>query len=147
MGKIKLILLVIILVIAGLIIVTLVLNPTKNSAPLKNIEIAKEIYGFSATIQKINGDTLTLESIIPLIDLTQEPIKTTVKAFVNDDTRIIKLKFPDETQNELIPEETIIELKDLRAGDKITVSSATNASDSIKNNEKFLLTDIFLIEK
>ena len=149
MEKRKLILPIIIFVVIALIVVALIIKftGTNNNPALKNVEIAKEIYGFSATIQKINEDTLTLESTIPLVDLTQEPVKATVKAFVDDKTRIIKLKFPEETQEELIPEETIIELKDLKIGDKITVSSAINASDNIKNNEKFLLTDIFLVEE
>ena len=149
MEKRKLILPIIIFVVITLIAVALIIKftGTNNNPALKNVEIAKEIYGFSATIQKINEDTLTLESTIPLVDLTQEPVKATVKAFVDDKTRIIKLKFPKETQEELIPEETIIELKDLKIGDKITVSSAINASDNIKNNEKFLLTDIFLVEE
>ncbi len=149
MEKRKLILPIIIFVVITLIAVALIIKftGTNNNPALKNVEIAKEIYGFSATIQKINEDTLTLESTIPLVDLTQEPVKATVKAFVDDKTRIIKLKFPEETQEELIPEETIIELKDLKIGDKITVSSAINASDNIKNNEKFLLTDIFLVEE
>ena len=149
MEKRKLILPIIIFVVIALIVVALIIKftGTNNNPALKNVEIAKEIYGFSAIIQKINEDTLTLESTIPLVDLTQEPVKATVKAFVDDKTRIIKLKFPKETQEELIPEETIIELKDLKIGDKITVSSAINASDNIKNNEKFLLTDIFLVEE
>lgn len=149
MEKRKLILPIIIFVVIALIVVALIIKftGTNNNPALKNVEIAKEIYGFSAIIQKINEDTLTLESTIPLVDLTQEPVKATVKAFVDDKTRIIKLKFPKETQEELIPEETIIELKDLKIGDKITVSSAINASDNIKNNKKFLLTDIFLVEE
>jgi hypothetical protein len=149
MGKIKIVLLVIILIVVALIVVALLVKPiqTNNSSELKNVDIAKEIYGFSAIIKKISGDTLTLESSIPLSDLTQEPFKTTLRAFVDDGTKIIKLKFPVKAEGEIIPEETEIKLKDLKVGDNVTVTSATNAYDELKNGKKFLLINIFIVEK
>jgi len=151
MGKINIILLIIIIIVVVLIAAAIIINPdilTTNS--LKNADIAKEIYGFAATIKKINNNILTYEAMIPLADLTKEPIKTTLKTTISDETKIIKLKFPADIINateSVYPEQIPLKLSDLKVGDIINISSTANIYDSLKNGTEFAINDIFIVEK
>ncbi|HUT96002.1 MAG TPA: hypothetical protein VMW82_00305 [Candidatus Paceibacterota bacterium] len=123
-------------------------NNTSDNKSLKNVEIAQEIYGFSAVIKNIDDKVLTLEGLIPAA--SGEPIKGTVEASVTDQTKIVGLKFPAEIEDKtkpVYPEETVLKLSDLKVGDSINIASATNISDNIKNGTQFPLTSIFIIEK
>ena len=150
MGKIKLTLLIIIIVVIALVVAALIINPgILGNKSLKNADIMKEIYGFSATIKKIDNNTLTLEASIPLADLTQVPTSTTLKITVDDQTQITKLKFPTEitdTTKPIYPKETQIQLSDLEPGDVISVSSAVNIYENLKNGTEFTITGIFITE-
>lgn len=148
-------LVIIIILVVAIVVAVAVTKPSKQNGTngtgdntLKNVEIAKEIYGFSATIKKIDDKVLTLEASIPVV--TGEPIKTTVTALVTDQTKIVKLKFPTEIEDKtkpVYPEETPLKLSDLTVGEVINVASATNISDNIKNGTQISLTSIFVIEK
>jgi len=157
MKKTKMVLVIIIIVIIIFAVLKFVLLPRKttpNTNPTGggaiNIEIAKEIYGFSAEIKAINGKTLTLDASIPLADTTKTPEKISVKAVVNDTTKIVKLKFPTEIKDKtkpVYPEETPLNFSDLKVGDKINVAVASNVSDNIKNGTEITLITIFIVEK
>jgi len=158
MKKAKIVLVIIIIVIIVFAVLKFVLLPRKttlNTNPTGggaiNIEIAKEIYGFSAEIKAINGKTLTLDASIPLADTTKTPEKISVKAVVDDTTKIVKLKFPKDipadSKAPVYPEETPLNFSDLKVGDKINVAVASNVSDNIKNGTEITLTTIFIVEK
>jgi hypothetical protein len=149
MNKTKLLLLIIILVLIALIVVVLVITSTEKGGnpSLRNIKIAEEIYGFSAIIKEINGNTLTVEGSIPRLDSTREPVKATIDVTVNGNTKIVKLKFPANGEEGAVPKETTIQPEDLKTGDEIAVSSAMNISSKIKSDEKFSLINIFVVEK
>lgn len=156
MGKTKIILAAVIIVIIAIIVVVIITKPGKKNGTndigdnksLKNVEIAQEIYGFSAVIKNIDDKILTLEGSIPAA--SGEPIKGTVEASVTDQTKIAKLKFPAEIKDKtkpVYPEETALKLSDLKVGDNVNIASATNISDNIKNGTQFPLTSIFIIEE
>lgn len=151
MGKIKITLLIIIIVVIVLVAAALIIKfGGLGSKSLKNADIMKEIYGFSATIKKIDNNILTLEASIPLADMTQMPASTTLKITVDDQTQITKLKFPTEitdTTQPIYPKETQIQLSDLKLGDIINVSSAVNIYENLKNGTEFAITSIFITEK
>lgn len=153
MGKIKIPLLIIIVVVIILLVVAVVLMLNGqlgiNSNKIKNLDIAKEIYGFPAEIKGINDETLTLMALIPLADLTKEPVKATIKVTTDDQTKITKLIFPTEIKDnteQIYPEEVSLQLSDLKVGDNINVFSKVNIYDSLKNGTDFVVTDIFVIE-
>lgn len=159
MNKAKIFILIIIIavviaaVVLAIVIVPPKIGPDKNqkgAGETTKVEIAKEIYGFSAEIKKIEGKTLFLDASIPSADATKTPTKISVRVLVNDATKIVKIKFPTEIKDKtkpVYPEETPLEFNDLKVGDKIDVAAATNISDNIKNSTEFTLTNIFLIEK
>lgn len=159
MKKAKIFILIIIIVaVITAVVLAIVIAPPKIG-PGKNqkgadettkVEIAEEIYGFSAEVKKIENETLFLDASIPLADATKTPITISVRALVNDATKIVKLKFPTEIKDKtkpVYPEETPLKFNDLKVGDKIDVAAATNISDNIKNSTEFTLTNIFIIEK
>jgi len=152
MNKKILLIIVAVLIIAIVAVVVITKsgkqNGTSDNKSLKNVEIAKEIYGFSAVIKKIDDKVLTLEGSIPVA--SGEPVKATVKALVTDQTKIASLKFPTEIKDKtkpVYPEETALKLSDLKVGDNINIASVINISDNIKNNTQFSLNSIFIIEQ
>lgn len=152
MNKKILLIIVIVVIVAVVVVAIILLGKNKGTGPtrfdLKNVEIAQEIYGFSAVIKNIDDKILTLEGSIPAA--SGEPIKGTVEASVTDQTKIAKLKFPAEIKDKtkpVYPEETALKLSDLKVGDNVNIASATNISDSIKNGTQFPLTSIFIIEE
>jgi len=152
MGKIKITLLIIIIIVLILVAVAIVLNIDKIKLGLGDfgkIEIAKEIYGFPAEIKKISNQTLTLEASIPLADASQKPAKGTLKILVGDQTKVIKLKFPEtiiDTQKQIYPEGSLSNFSELKAGDKINISSKENLSDKIRAGVKFPVELIYIVE-
>lgn len=152
MNKKILLIIAIVAIIAIVVVAIILLGKNKDNEPTKfdekNVEIAQEIYGFTAVIKNINDQVLTLEGSIPAV--SGEPIKGTVKASVTDQTKIVRLKFPTEIEDKtkpVYPEEIVLKLSDLKVGDSINIASATNISDNIKNGTQFSLTSIFIIEK
>jgi len=153
MGKIKIPLLIIIVVVIILLVTALVLmlndQPRISDNKIENLDIAKEIYGFPGEIKEIKDKTLTLAALIPLVDLTQELVKTTIEIKIDDQTKITKLIFPTEIKDnteQIYPEEVSLQLSDLKVGDNINISSKVNIYDSLKNGTDFVVTDIFVIE-
>ena len=153
MGKIKIPLLIIIVVVIILLVTALVLmlndQPRISDNKIENLDIAKEIYGFPGEIKEIKDKTLTLTALIPLVDLTQELVKTTIEITIDDQTKITKLIFPTEIKDnteQIYPEEVSLQLSDLKVGDNINISSKVNIYDSLKNGTDFVVTDIFVIE-
>lgn len=156
-AKIFILIIAIVVVVAAVVLAIFIAPPKigpgknqKGAGEATKIEIAEEIYGFSAEIKKIEGKTLTLDASISLADATKTPTTISVRALVNDATKIVKLKFPTEIKDEtkpVYPEETPLKFNDLKVGDKIDVAAAANISDNIKNSTEFTLTNIFIIEK
>ncbi|HUT96259.1 MAG TPA: hypothetical protein VMW82_01685 [Candidatus Paceibacterota bacterium] len=152
MGRTKTPLLIIIVVVIILVVAALVLmlngQPKISDNKIKNLDIAKEIYGFLGEIKEIKDKTLTLAAIIPLADLTQEPIKAIIKVATDDQTKITKLIFPTEIKDnteQIYPEEVSLQSSDLKVGDNINISSKVNIYDSLKNGTEFIVTDIFIV--
>ena len=159
--KAKLPLIIVIVIVIILIAVDIFLGGDKNNGnngdngkindqSLKDVEISSEIYGFSAEIKGIKDKTLTLEASILTTDESANPVKTTVRALVVDNTRIVKLSFPEEVPTDLdepvYPEETELSFGELKVGDKIDVGAVNNVSENIKNGTEFELSHIFIIE-
>lgn len=157
MLKLKPPLLITIIVVIVLVILAIILFPTKKKesqestiTSLKDVNIAKEIYGFSAEIKVIKDKTLTLDASIPLTDTTKTPEKISVKAVVNDATKIIKMKFPAEPAEKdkpVFPQETPLKFSDLKVGDKINIAFRENVSDKLKAGEQLTIKDLFIVEK
>lgn len=153
--KAKLPLIIVIIVVIALVVVAIVIGMSKKEGEegtqgeaFKDVEIAKEIYGFSAEIKEINDKALTLESYVPLADEKAEPVKGIVKAKITDNTKIVKLVFPKqitEGTEAVQPEETEMKFEDLKVGDKINISATNNVSENIKNGTEFEIKDIFYI--
>lgn len=151
--KAKPLLIIVIVILVVLIIIAVILEILKKGEEekgLKEIEIAKEIYGFSAEIKGIEGKTLTLEAWIPLADAERESVKERVKAVVTDQTKIVKLKFPEEipadSQEPVYSEEQEMKFEELEIGEKIDVAAVDNVSEKIKNGLEFEVNQIFIIK-
>ena len=157
MGKIKLSFLIAIIVVIVLVVLAIILFPSKEQpgkgieiTSLKDVNIAKEIYGFSGEIKAIKDKVLTLEASIPLADENAEPTKANLKIAVSDQTKLTKMKFPAEPSEEnkpVFPEETTLNFEELKIGDKINVAFAENVSDKLKAGEEITAKDLFIIEK
>lgn len=157
--KAKLPLIIVIVVVVILVVVAVILGNAKKTGEegtsgeltdLKSVELAQEIYGFSADIKAIKDKTLTLEAWVPLADETAEPVKGLIKARVTDNTKIVKLTFPEEiptdTAEPIYPEEINMTFEELKVGDSIDIGTVDNVSENIKNGTEFLLSHIFIIE-
>lgn len=152
----KTILIAVIVVIIAIVVAVIITNPgeqnktnntANNNEPLKNVEIAAEFYGFSATIKNIDDKTLTLEGSIPAA--SGEPITGTVEAVVIDQTKIVKLKFPTEIEDKtkpVYPEEIVLKFSDLKVGDKINIACIENIAENIKTDTTITINNIFVTE-
>lgn len=115
----------------------------------EGVEIAEEIYGVSGEIKEIKGKTLMVEAWIPLADVEAQPVKAIVKGVVTDETGIVKLKFPEiteETEEPVFPEETEMSFDELKVGERIDIATVDNISENIKNGTEFNISDIFIVE-
>ena len=147
--KIELPLIIGIILIIALVVVAIIFGGKKAGDEVSLENIADEIYGFSGVIEKIKDKTLTLDAWIPMADIEQNPAKAAVKTLVTDNTKIVRLKFPEDISNTnepIYPEETRILFEDLKIGDKIDIGTADNISEKIKNKQEFEIKHIFIIE-
>lgn len=155
MAKKLLIIIVIILIVALVVLAIVFISPKKEGEEVKEeveevkeaeegIEpeekgpaIAEEIYGLSGEIKEIKDRTLLVEVNILLADPEKEPIKETVEIVVTDETKIFKLKFPEEIPEgsiePIFPEKTEISFGDLKIGDKIDIEIPNNVYEKIIN--------------
>jgi uncharacterized membrane protein YdfJ with MMPL/SSD domain len=158
MGKIKLSILIAIIVVIALVVLAIILVPNTKLGrgpeikitPLNDVSIAKEIYGFSGEIKVIKGKVLTLEASIPLADESAGLTKAIVKVAVNDQTKLVKMKFPaqpTEKNEPVFPEETTLNFSELKLGDKVNVAFPENVSDKLKAGEQLIANDLFIVEK
>jgi hypothetical protein len=153
-GMKKTILFILIVVLATTLIVVALLvtknRSIKNSRQLPtDKEIIKEIYGLAGNIKEIKDNTLTIETSVPLLDLTQGAIKTTLIMTVNDQTTISKIKIPTEILDKtkpIHPEEIMLKLADLKIGDEITISCAENIIENIQTDKPIIIKNIFVTE-
>ena len=101
----------------------------------ESVVIAEEIFGFSGEIKEITADVLLVEASILLADPEKEPIKEIVKIKVTDETKIFKLKFPEEipegSTEPIFPEEVEIGIDDLKVGDKIDIEIPDDVYEKI----------------
>lgn len=138
------VIILVILVIAGAIILTI-----KKAPPPEETAIAEEIHGFAAEIKEIKDNTLILEGWIARANAEEEPIKRMVKAVITDETRIVKLKFPEfpeGSEEPVYPEETEVSLGELKVGDIINISTIENISENIKSGTEFIVNTVFIVE-
>lgn len=148
MAKKLLIIIVIVLIVALVVLAIVFISPKKEVEEVKEAEegvepeekspaIAEEIYGLSGEIKEIKDKTLLVEVNIILADPMKEPIKQMVKIKVTDETRILKLKFPEEIPEgsiePIFPEKTEISFNDLEVGDKIDIEIPDNVYEKIIN--------------
>jgi len=143
----------IVVVVIVLIVVAIFISknkPIKNSEQLPtDKEVIKEIFGLAGNIKKIEDNTLTIETSMPLLDLTQEAVKTTLIMTVNDQTTISKIKIPTKITDKtkpIYPEEIMLKFSDLKVGDKISVSCAENIIENIKTDKPIIIKTIFVTE-
>lgn len=148
----------IVIVMAALIVLAIALATCKKEskpeaggpAVEEEVAIAEEIYGISGEIKEIRDEVLLMEANILLADPGKKPIKEMVRIKVTDQTKILKLKFPEEIPEgsiELIfPEETEISFNDLKVGDKIDIETADNVSENIKNKTEVIASIINVVE-
>ena len=146
MAKKLLIIIVIILIVALVVLAIVFINPKKEGEKVEEEfkpeeetpAIAEEIYGFSGEIKEIYLDKiLSVETRILLADPEKEPIKEMVKIRVTDETKILKLKFPEKipegSTEPIFPEKTEISFSDLKVGDKIDIEIPDNVYEKIIN--------------
>jgi heme/copper-type cytochrome/quinol oxidase subunit 2 len=153
----------IVIVMAALIILAIALitckkeggpeteGPATEGPVAEEVAIAEEIYGISGEIKEVYLDRiLSVEANILLADPMKEPIKQMVKIKVTDQTKILKLKFPEEipegSTEPIIPEETEISFDDLKVGDKIDIETINNISENIKNKTEIIASVINVVE-
>lgn len=142
----KFIIIAVIVVIIIVLIIAFFLRKPKVEEPV----IAEEIYGLSGEIKEISSNTLLVEANILLADLSQEPIKKTIKVIVNNETDILSLKFPEQipkgNDDPVFPEEKEIRFSDLSIGDKIDMLMTGNISENIKNKTEVIAKSINVVE-
>jgi hypothetical protein len=128
---------IVIIVVLFILVAAAVVLGIKNKGKPEEPIIAEEFYGLSAEIKEIEGKILLAEANILLADSTKEPIKKTIKIVVTDETKILKLKFPEEIPEDslepVFPETTEIEFEELKVGDRIDVETSDNISENVKN--------------
>lgn len=154
MNKKNLLILAIVVIIAIVVVAIILFGKNKDNGPtgsdVKN-EIAKEIYGLAGTIKKIKDKTLTLEALIPPADVLKAQIEATIKAIVTDQTKIVKIKFPEDmpidSEEPIYPEETMLNFSDLKVGDKIDIGTTENVYEKIINQTEFNIDTIFITAK
>jgi hypothetical protein len=142
--KTKTLLVILIVILVVLAILVAALGPLKKKE--EKPEIFKEIYGFSAEIKEIGEKTLTLEALIPLTN--GEPAKKTIKVVITDQTKIFKLKFPEEipvdSAQTIRPEEEEIKIGELKVGDKVDIGTSINVAEQIRKGSAFEVNQIFI---
>lgn len=154
----------IIIVMVALVVLAVVFNifekeegkpetgePETEGPAVEEVAIAEEIYGISGEIKEVYLDRiLSVEANILLADPIKEPIKEMVRIKVTDQTKILKLKFPEEipegSTEPIIPEETEISFDDLKVGDKIDIETINNISENIKNKIEIIASVINIVE-
>jgi len=153
MNKKILSILAIVVIVAIVVVAIILLYENQSTGPtgsdVKN-EIAKEIYGLTGTIKKIKGKTLTLEALIPPVDAQKSQVGATIKTTVTDQTKIVKIKFPEDVATDskepVYPEETVLNFSDLKVGDKIDIGMTENVYEKIINQTEFDINTIYIIE-
>jgi len=153
MNKKILSILAIVVIVAIVVVAIILLYKNRSTGPtgsdVKN-EIAKEIYGLTATIKKIKGKILTLEAMIPPVDTQKSQVGATIKATVTDQTKIVKIIFPEDvaidSKEPIYPEETILNFSDLKVGDEIDIGMTENVYEKIINQTEFDINTIYIIE-
>lgn len=153
MVKDKVPLIIVIVIVVALVVLVIIFGGKKQGEEPgpkpEELAIAEEIYGFSAEIKEIKDKTLTLEGWIAMANPEEKPIRALVKVLVTDQTKIVKLKFPERVEGSdepIYPEETEMSFDELKVGDKIDIASIENISENIKNQTEFVINDVFIIE-
>lgn len=150
--KIPSIIAIIIVLVAAAVVLVLVFNCGKKEGEPKaeSLDIIDEVYGLYGEIKEIQDKALIVEALILLKDGEKEPIKQEVKILINEETNILKLKFPEEIPEDstkpIYPKETKISFDDLEVGDKIDIKMAENVAENIKNKTEFAVSIINVIE-
>jgi len=155
MIKIKTPTLIIIIVLLLLIIFAVIFGGYKKPSPQpgpEEVVIAKEIYGISGTIESIHQNALIVDALILLKDPSKTPIRQKVNVLVNNEVKILVLKFPDPedipkgSTKPIYPPETEIKFNELKVGDKIDIQAKENISEKIKSNDSITASVINVIE-
>jgi hypothetical protein len=152
MAKVKkfFIIAIIILIIVLIVWVIIIVFGEKEVEPgTKTPVIAEEIYGLSGEIREIRDKTLLVEANILLANPEEGPIKETLRIVVTNETKILKLEFPEEIpedSTEIFPEETEINFDNLKVGDKIDIETIDNVSGKIKDKIGIVAKSINVVE-
>lgn len=150
MTKKPFIIAIIILIIVLIVWVIIIVLSEKEIEPgTETPVIAEEIYGLSGEIKEIGDKTLLVEANILLANPEEGPIKETLEIVVTDETKILKLEFPEkipEDSTEIFPEETEINFDNLKIGDKIDIETIDNVSGKIKDKIEIIAKSINVVE-
>jgi hypothetical protein len=147
----KFFIIAIIIAIAILVGWLIVSEVIKRETPPETKEpaIAEEIYGLSGEIREIKDKTLLVEAKILLANPEEGPIKETLKIVVANETKILKLEFPEEIpedSTEIFPEKTEINFDNLKIGDRIDIETIDNVSGKIKDKIEIVASIINVVE-
>lgn len=141
------IIIAIVVLIAWLIIPEVIKKETPPET--KTPAIAEEIYGLSGEIKEIKDKSLLVEANILLANPEEGSIKETLKIVVTNETKILKLEFPEEIpedSTEIFPEEIEINFDNLKIGDKIDIETIDNVSRKIKDKIEIVAKSIKVVE-
>lgn len=156
--KNKILLIIVVVIVIAIVILAIIFVGKKGGSEgtseaegtsLEGVEIAEEIYGFSAEIKEIKNKTLLLKAWVSLVDTKKDPVRPMVTAIVNEQTKIVRLKLPEiieDNTEPIYPKETEMSFDELKVGDKIDIGTIENISEKIKNKTEFILSHIFIIE-
>lgn len=152
--KIKTPILIAIIVLIILVILAIVFGGYKKptSPEGEGAAISKEIYGISGTIESIGQNALIVDALILLEDPSKAPIRRKVNVLVNNEVKIVALKFPNPediprgSTKPIYPEETEIKFSELKVGDNIDIQAKENISEKIKSNDSITASVINVIE-
>ena len=152
--KIKTPILIAIIVLIILVILAIVFSGYKKTPPpgQEEVMISKEIYGISGTIESIGQNALIVNALILLEDSSKPPITQRVNVVVNQDTKILALKFPDPkdiptgSTKPIYPQETEIKFSELKVGDNIDIQAKENISEKIKSNDSITASVINVVK-
>jgi len=143
-SKILLIIIIVAIIIVASLIVFLKKPETEESL------IAEKIFGLSGTIQEIEGNGFLAEVNVLLDDLSQEPVKKTIRIAISNDTKILRVEFPETIpqgdNDPIFPKETEIGFSDLNVGDKVDIETLGNASQGIKDKTSITAKRISVIK-
>jgi hypothetical protein len=148
MKKAKITLIIGIIIVIAIVVLMFVLFFKKSQ--VETPIIADEVYGFSGQITEIQDNAFLINARILLTDSEKEPMKQALRILIKNETQILRLDFPKDIPADntkpIFPEETKIDFKDLKTGDRVNIETIDNAYENIINKSDIVASIINIIE-